>query len=98
MKLWMVLFTNKPDMGDKRKEKADAHNAFLQSQPDIKFAGPSTTLDNGDKVDAMWVIGGPMGEKEIAMIVEQDPFYTAGIRESYRVFEYGLSERYLAKL
>lgn len=84
--LYCVLFQDTPGKDHLRHEYMSNHLAFLESVgPNIKGAGPLFDTQSGQ--GGMWLVEAKSHE-EVQKLVEQDPFWPTGLRDTIRILEW----------
>ncbi len=83
---YLILFEDAPGHDHVRAEKMSDHLAFLATHADqIQAAGPLFDGDNG--AGGAWVVA--VDDAASAMtLVEADPFWPTGLRQSVRVLRW----------
>lgn len=82
---YIVLFEDNPDVGgDIRQQLMPEHLSFLQqNKQHVNAAGPLITV-GGEGAGGLWVVEAN-SEPEVQRLVEADPFWPTGLRNSVRV-------------
>jgi uncharacterized protein len=89
--LYAVLFTDNPAHAEARQRLMPAHLEFLERhRAEIRAAGP---LHEADGRDANGIWGGlwlvdATTPAAVASLVERDPFWPTGLRNSVRILEW----------
>jgi uncharacterized protein YciI len=86
--LYVVLFEDNPKLGaDVRKAHMPQHLAFLEGTAiSIHSAGPLRTKSN-EPAGGLWIVeAGTV--KEVEDLVERDPFWPTGLRQSVQILEW----------
>lgn len=92
---WIAIFTDNPNALDIRESNAQAHFDYLERHRDkIRLAGgvrdePELPPDGG-----MWILDNIAGREEAVRLCEDDPFFTAGLRQSYVLKAWGFAPCY----
>ena len=85
--LYVVLLTDKAGNGDVRPRLMPAHLDFLERhRAEIRAAGPLLETD-GRGAGGLWLVEAD-SEVAVTQLVERDPFWPAGLRESVRVLRW----------
>jgi uncharacterized protein YciI len=88
MARWIVVFDDKPEMLDVRKEFGQQHLAYLDAHKDqIQIGGGLRPNPGEDFVGGLWILEVNTREEAISLI-ENDPYYRTEFR-SYRLFTWG---------
>lgn len=91
---FVILFEDNTDAGDVRIKHMPDHLAFLdRNKEKVEAAGPLATSD-GSGAGGLWLVE-VANEQDANALVEEDPFWSTGLRKSVRilawkqVFAYG---------
>ena len=85
--LYVVLLTDKAGKGDVRPRLMPAHLDFLERhRAEIRAAGPLLEAD-GRGAGGLWLVEAE-SPAAVTALVERDPFWPTGLRESVRVLEW----------
>ena len=82
--LFVVLFEDNPNLAaDVRQTHMPQHLSFLETNASaIRSAGPMRTISN-EPAGGLWIVEANTAE-EVEDLVEQDPFWPTGLRQSVR--------------
>lgn len=85
---FVVLFEDAPGAGiDVREKHMPEHLAFLQRHSaNVDAAGPLKN-QNGSIAGGLWIVDAG-DESEVHNLVEEDPFWSAGLRKSVRILSW----------
>lgn len=85
---FVVLFEDVPGAGfDVREKYMPEHLAFLQRHAaKVNAAGPLEN-QNGSGAGGLWIVDAE-NESEVRNLVEEDPFWSTGLRKSVRVLSW----------
>ncbi|HEX7081637.1 MAG TPA: YciI family protein [Gammaproteobacteria bacterium] len=83
--LFIVQFEDKPDVGELRQKLFQEHLAFLDSRKDrVLVPGGLREVPSDRPVGGLWIVDAD-DEDGVKAIFEDDPFWTNGLRASYRI-------------
>jgi uncharacterized protein YciI len=86
--LFAVIFTDKPDHAEVRAANLQAHIEWLETHRDVIPVGgslrhePEQTPKGG-----LWVAHAD-SKAQLETLLKTDPFYTAGLRQSYEILHW----------
>lgn len=85
---FVVLFEDAPDApADVRRKHMPEHLAFLERRSaSVNAAGPLSETD-GSAAGGLWVVDAE-DEAQVRALVEEDPFWCTGLRESVRIMSW----------
>ena len=89
--LFAVLFTDKPDHGHLRAANLQVHIDWLERNRDVIPVGgslrhePSQTTKGG-----LWIAQAD-SKQQLEVLLQTDPFYLAGLRQSYEILHWSKS-------
>lgn len=86
--LFAILFTDKPDQGDLRAAHLQAHIDWLEDHKDIVPVGGSLRHEPGDTPRGGLWIAHADNKEQLHALIRTDPFYTAGLRQSYEILHW----------
>ena len=82
-----VLFEDNPDSGDIRKQHILEHLKFLELHKErINAAGPLLDKDH-TAAGGLWLVDSE-DYNDVMQLVEQDPFWSTGLRQSVRILQW----------
>jgi uncharacterized protein YciI len=85
MALFVAIFEDRLDRQDVRAATEDAHVAYLDRHRDaVLVAGALRPEPDAVPTGGLWIIEAP-SRGEAVRICEEDPFFTGGLRRSYRL-------------
>jgi len=88
--LFVVMLENEPKNEDARPKHREAHQAYLEKNVGkLRDAGPLLDPKSGASLGGMWLVEAE-NEGDVSKIVENDPFYHAGLRKSVRIAQWKL--------
>jgi uncharacterized protein YciI len=94
MTRWVAIFEDDPAAGEVRLANRDAHFDYLARHADrILLAGGLRPDDDAFWSGGLWVIEADTRE-DAMQLCEEDPFFTAGLRKSYRLALWGRAPCY----
>ena len=83
--LYIVQFEDKADMGELREKLLQSHFDFLDKMKDRVLVPGSMREVPGDKpLGGLWIVDAA-DEADVKEIFKDDPFWTTGMRASYRI-------------
>ena len=86
--LFAVIFTDKPDQGAVRAANLQAHIDWLEQHKDIVRIGGSLRHELGQvPKGGLWVAEAE-SKAQIEALIKSDPFFTAGLRQSYEILHW----------
>ena len=86
--LYVVLLTDSPVHGEVRQRLMPTHLAFLeQHQAHIRGAGPLQETGDGRGAGGLWLVEA-QSPQAVREMVQQDPFWPTGLRESVRILRW----------
>ena len=85
--IYVVLFTDNPAQAGQRQRFMADHLAFLEKNAArIRAAGPMTD-EKGAPAGGLWLVAADSAA-EVQTLVESDPFWPTGLRQSVRVLQW----------
>jgi uncharacterized protein YciI len=94
MTRWVAIFEDDPDAADARFANREAHFDYLAQHADrILLAGGLRPDADAFWTGGLWVIEAETREDAVRLC-EADPFFTAGLRKSYRLAIWGRAPCY----
>jgi uncharacterized protein YciI len=85
---YAVLFEDNDEFAHKRPEFMADHLQFLADNSDrIEIAGPMKEAKSQQPAGGLWVVDAESPE-QVQALVETDPFWPTGLRESIRILEW----------
>ncbi|MCV2349916.1 YciI family protein [Paucibacter sp. Y2R2-4] len=86
--LFAVIFTDKPDHAEVRAANLQAHIDWLESHRDVIPVGGSLRHEPGQTPKGgLWVANAD-SKAQLETLLKTDPFYTAGLRQSYEILHW----------
>ena len=86
--LFAVIFTDKPGHGDVRAANLQAHIEWLERHKKVIPVGGSLRGSLGDvPKGGLWVAQAE-SKTQIEELLESDPFFVAGLRQSYEILHW----------
>lgn len=83
--LFAVLFNDKPGCGDISAVQLQAHIAWREDHKDIIPVGGSLDTDPGEAPKAGLWLAEADSKAQIEALLQSDPFFAAGLRQSYEI-------------
>ena len=92
---WVAIFTDRPGALDIRAANAPAHFDYLERHRDkIRLAGGVRDEPGGPPDGGLWILDNIADRMEAVRLCEEDPFFTAGLRQSYVLKAWGFAPCY----
>ena len=92
---WVAIFSDKPGALAIREANADAHFDYLERHRDqIRLAGGVRDEPGGPPDGGLWILDNITDRAESGRRCEDDPFFTAGLRQSYVLKAWGFAPCY----
>lgn len=89
--LFAVIFTDKAGYEHVRAEQLKAHIGWLETHRDVVKIGGSLRDDPGSvPKGGLWIVEAE-SKKQIEELLETDPFFIAGLRQSYEILHWSKS-------
>jgi len=93
---WIAIFEDKPEALAIRQANQDAHVAYLEAhRHQIRLAGGLRDEPGAPPHGGLWIIDNIADRAEAVRLVENDPFFVAGLRASYRLQAWGFAPCYV---
>jgi uncharacterized protein len=86
--LFAVLFTDKPGFGEVRAAHLQAHIDWLEKHKAVIPVGGSLRTAPGETPRGGLWIAEASSKAEIEALLKTDPFFVAGLRQSYEVLHW----------
>ena len=86
--LFAVLFTDKPDLGDVRAQHLQAHIEWLELHKEVIPVGGSLRVSPGQVPKGGLWIAEAASKDQLESLLKNDPFYQAGLRQSYEILHW----------
>lgn len=85
---YVVLFEDNDEFAHMRQQHMAEHLQFLTDNSDlIDAAGPLTDAASADPAGGIWIVDANDAAR-VRELVESDPFYPTGLRQSIRILEW----------
>ena len=92
---WVAIFTDRPGALAIREASAAAHFDHLEAHRDqIRLAGGVRDEPGGPPDGGLWILDNIRDRAEAVRLCEEDPFFTAGLRQSYVLKAWGFAPCY----
>ena len=86
--LFAVIFTDKPDFGEVRAANLQAHIDWLEKNKHVVPVGGSLRQELGDvPKGGLWIVNAE-SKAQIERLIQSDPFFIAGLRQSYEILHW----------
>jgi uncharacterized protein YciI len=86
--LYAILFSDRPGHDDVRQRLMPVHLQFLEeNRAHIRAAGPLRDAQDGVGAGGLWLVEA-QSPAVVARLVEADPFWPTGLRDSVRILEW----------
>ena len=86
--LFAIIFTDKLGYGEVRKANLQAHIDWLERNKELVPVGGSLRHELGETpIGGLWIAEAET-KAQLEEIIKTDPFYIAGLRESYEVLHW----------
>lgn len=86
--LFAVRFIDKPNQHGTRKQSLQAHLDWLDQHQECVLIGGSLRLEPDQQaVGGLWIVEAS-SKAEIASLIQTDPFWIQGLRQSYEIFHW----------
>ena len=86
--LFVVLFTDKPDHGHLRIANLQAHIDWLERHSDVIPVGGSLRHEPSETPKGGLWIAQADSKQQLEALLQMDPFYLAGLRQSYEILHW----------
>ena len=86
--LFAVIFTDKPGCSDIRAAQLPAHIAWLEAHQDIIPVDGSLRTELGEVPQGGLWLAEAESKAQIEALLQTDPFFTAGLRQSYEILHW----------
>jgi uncharacterized protein YciI len=86
--LFAVIFTDKPGFGELRAANLQAHIEWLEKHKAVIPVGGSLRTAPGETPKGGLWIAEAASKNEIEELLKTDPFFVAGLRQSYEVLHW----------
>lgn len=86
--LFAVLFADRPDQGALRAEHLQAHIDWVAKHQDtVRIAGSLREEPGQTPKGGLWIVEAP-SKDSVHQLMQSDPFWTSGLRESVQVLHW----------
>jgi uncharacterized protein YciI len=86
--LFAILFTDKLGSGEVRTANLQAHIDWLETNKEIVPVGGSLRHEMGETpIGGLWIAEAE-SKTQIEELIRTDPFYIAGLRQSYEILHW----------
>ena len=86
--LFAVLFADKPGLGELRARHLQAHIEWLELNKDVIPVGGSLRQELGQVPRGGLWIAEANSKNQLEDLLKTDPFYIAGLRQSYEILHW----------
>lgn len=91
----VAIFTDKAGALATREANSEAHVDYLERHRDrIRLAGGVRDEPGGPPDGGLWILDNIADRAEAVRLCEEDPFFKAGLRESYVLKAWGFAPCY----
>lgn len=92
---WIAIFEDRLGALAIREANAQAHFDYLERHRDqIRLAGGVRDEPGGPPDGALWILDNIADRAEAVRLCEEDPFFTAGLRQGYLLKAWGFAPCY----
>ena len=92
---WVAIFTDRPGALAVREAYAQAHFDYLETHREqIRLAGGVRDEPGGPPDGGLWILDNIKNRAEAVRLCQDDPFFTAGLRQSYVLKAWGFAPCY----
>ncbi len=92
---WIAIFTDKPGALAIREAQSAAHFDYLeQHREQIRLAGGVRDEPGGPPDGGLWIMDNIRDRAHAVQLCEKDPFFVAGLRQSYVLKAWGFAPCY----
>ena len=86
--LFAIIFTDKLGYGEVRKASLQAHIDWLEQNKEVVLVGGSLRQEVGETpIGGLWIAEAETKE-QLDALIKTDPFFIAGLRESYEILHW----------
>jgi len=86
--LFAVIFTDKTDQGALRAQNLEAHIDWVADHPqEVLVAGSLREEPGSTPKGGLWIVDA-VSKEEVMALMQTDPFYTCGLRQSVEVLHW----------
>ena len=86
--LFAVIFTDKSTHGDIRSQNLQAHIEWLEKNKSVIPIGGSLRRELGETPKGGLWVAEAESKAELDALLKTDPFFTAGLRDSYEILHW----------
>lgn len=86
--LFAVIFTDKPGCGEIRASKLQAHIEWLENNKEVVPVGGSLRHEPDEVPKGGLWLANAESKAQIENLIKSDPFFIAGLRQSYEIFHW----------
>ena len=86
--LFAVIFKDKPEKGDVRAQHLSEHIQWLETNKNIILIGGSLRQELGQVPKGGLWIADAQSKSQLEDLLKTDPFYAAGLRQSYEILHW----------
>jgi hypothetical protein len=87
--LFVVILTDRPNTAALRQQWLPAHLEWLKQQTAVRQAGSLREQPDANPIGGCWVVEAP-DSAAVSSLIESDPFWVNGLRQSVRVLHWSL--------
>jgi uncharacterized protein len=85
--LFVVILTDRPGTAAIRQQWLAAHLEWLRNQTAVLQAGALRESPEANPVGGCWIVDAP-DSAAVSSLVESDPFWTNGLRDTVRILHW----------
>ena len=88
--LFVVILTDRPGTAAIRQQWLAAHLEWLKQQTAVRQAGSLRETPDANPVGGCWIVEAP-DAAAVSTLLESDPFWANGLRESVRILQWSVA-------
>jgi uncharacterized protein len=85
--LFILRFTNKPDVADRLPQLYPAHTQWLSEHPQVLVPGAIRTDPEKPPIGGLWIVEAE-SKAEVESLFQTDPFWVNGLRQGYEILHW----------
>ena len=87
--LYIVMLTDRPNTAALRQQWLAAHLDWLKKQTAVRQAGSLREAPEANPIGGCWIVEAP-DAAAVSALLESDPFWANGLRESVRILQWSI--------